>query len=135
MLYEKVMDCTKDDTILLNDWIKESVADSGVKSGIAILYAPHTTSGISVTPYMLSREDHMDIHESMEHMIPTRVNYTHQFDTPSDASGHNKSAFMGVSMTMIVENGKPMMGSSQGVFFFEFDGPRKQKCYLKVISD
>ena len=135
MMYTKVMDCEKNASVLLNDWIVESVKDSGVQSGIAILFAPHTTSGIGVTPYMLNDEDHLDIHHSMEIMIPTRVDYTHQFDTPSDASGHNKSAIMGVSMTIIIENGKPQLGSSQGVFFFEFDGPRKQKCFLKVYSD
>lgn len=135
MLYQTVIDCKKNESYLLNDWIIESVKDSGVQNGIAIVFAPHTTSGIAVTPYMLKDEDHLDIHNSLDTMIPTRVDYTHQFDTPSDASGHNKSAIMGVSLTLIVENGKPMLGSSQGVFFFEFDGPRKQKCFLKVYSD
>jgi carboxypeptidase PM20D1 len=68
-------------------------------------------------------------------IVPTRVDFAHQFDTPEDAAGHIKSILIGANMTLIVHEGKLLLGSSQGVFFLEFDGPRSRKCQIKVIAD
>lgn len=135
MLYETKIECAKDGIHQITEWVTKCIADSGVKTGIAIISAPHTTSGISITPYMLHDYDHQDIQKELDHIVPTRVDYLHQFDTPSDTAGHIKSAIMGTNMALIVEDGKPVLGHSQGIFFFEFDGPRVQKCYLSVLSD
>ena len=134
-LYETKINCAKDGIHQITDWIKDCVKESGVKTGIAIVSAPHTTSAISITPYMLTDYDHQDIQKEMDKIVPTRIDFTHQFDTPADASGHIKSAIMDSNITLIVEDGKPVLGHSQGVFFFEFDGPRVQKCQIAVYSD
>ena len=133
--YETKIDCQKNGVHQITDWVRQCIADSGVKSGIAVFSAPHTTSGISLTPYMLHDYDLQDVQIQLDVIVPQRVDYTHQFDTPADAAGHTKSAMMGTNTTLIVEDGKPVLGHSQGIFFYEFDGPRLQKCYLSVYSD
>ena len=73
--------------------------------------------------------------DDLDRIIPSRSDFHHQFDTPTDAAGHVKTSIIGSTLTLIVHNGKLLLGSSQGVFFAEFDGPRKRKVYVKVVSD
>ena len=104
---------------------------SKVSSGIAILWVPHSTAGLTV----ISKMDPLgfeDIEDEICRLIPTRVDFKHQFDTPSDAAGHIKSAVVGVSITCIIEAGKLVLGSSQGIYFFEFDGPRSRQVYVRI---
>ena len=68
-------------------------------------------------------------------LIPTRIDFKHQHDTPTDAAGHVKCSLLGVSIPLIIDGGKLVLGGSQGIFFLEFDGPRKRKYYVKLISD
>lgn len=113
--------------------VEKAVKASGVGSGAAIIWVPHTTAGVTV----ISKMDELgfeDIVDEINRLIPTRVDFKHQFDTPTDASGHIKSALVGVSVSAIIENGTLQVGSSQGIYFFEFDGPRKRKFYVQVLS-
>lgn len=113
--------------------VRLAVEQSGVRDGVAVLFIPHTTAGASV----ISRMDPLgllDIEEEFARMVPTRVDFRHQFDTPTDASGHIKSALAGVSVSIPIEDGDLQIGSSQGIFFFEFDGPRKRKYLVQILS-
>jgi secondary thiamine-phosphate synthase enzyme len=76
-----------------------------------------------------------DIMGEMDRLIPTRFDFHHQFDTPTDAAGHVKSALMGIEATFILHKGELMIGHSQGMIFAEFDGPRERRLFIKVISD
>ena len=76
-----------------------------------------------------------DLRDEINRLIPTRIDFKHQFDTPSDAAGHVKSALIGVTMSLIVTRGELLLGSSQGLYFLEFDGPRNRSYYVKVIAD
>ena len=71
--------------------------------------------------------------DEIDRNIPTRVSYKHQ-DSPYDASGHVKSAMIGSSATLIIHEGKLVLGSSQGLVFVEFDGPRPREFYVQVIE-
>ncbi len=117
----------------ITEQVEEAVKRSGVKNGIAHVFVPHTTAGISV----ISRMDELgflDIEEEMNRLIPTRIDFKHQFDTPSDASGHVKSMLAGVDASFIIDDAELAIGSSQGIYFFEFDGPRKRKYYVQIMS-
>ena len=83
----------------------------------------------------ISEEEENDFQEELDKMIPTRYDYRHTYDTPTDAAGHIKSALAGTGLTLIVHEGRAMLGSSQGVIFAEFDGPRARKFFVKVIAD
>ena len=76
-----------------------------------------------------------DIQDEICRLIPTRIDFKHQHDTPQDAAGHVKSSLIGVSLSLMVEGGKLLLGHSQGIYFLEFDGPRKREVYVKVFSD
>ena len=122
------------DVINITESVKEAVAESGVKSGICLVINPHTTAAMTVTSFW-DPKGFEDLQDEICRLIPTKVDFKHQHDTPQDAAGHVKSSLMGVEMCFIVEDGKLLLGSSQGIFFLEFDGPRKRKFYVKVIAD
>lgn len=124
----------KDDVISMTEEIQRIVTESGVRDGICIVHSPHTTAGVTITSKW-DETDFADIKSEMRRIVPTRVDFFHQFDTPEDAAGHIKSVLVGCNMTLIVQDGKLLLGSSQGIFFLEFDGPRSRKCVIKVISD
>ena len=121
------------DVINITDSVKEAVAMSGVKEGICLVFNPHTTAAMTVTSFW-DPKGFEDLQDEICRLIPTKVNFKHQHDTPQDAAGHVKSSLMGVEMCFIIEDGKPLLGSSQGIYFLEFDGPRKRKFYVKVME-
>lgn len=127
------------ETTKRHDWInlltevQQVVEESGIKEGLCLVYNPHTTAGLFVNSY-LDPMTPKDIIEEWDRIIPTRYDFNHQFDTPSDAAGHVKSALMGIQTSFIVHEGKLMVGHSQGIVFTEFDGPRKRKVFVKVIK-
>ena len=118
----------------VTEQVQKAVANSGIKEGIAVLNCSHTTAGLMITSFW-DKRGHVDFMEEMDKLIPTRYDYRHDFDTPTDAAGHIKSAIIGTGLTLIVTNGRAMLGSSQGVLFCEFDGPRARKFVVKVIAD
>lgn len=134
MIQELVFETKAHDVLSLTEQIEAVIAASGVQEGICVLQIPHTTAGLAITSKW-DETDFADIKSEMRRLVPTRVDFCHQFDTPEDAAGHIKSVLVGSNMTLIVRAGKPLLGHSQGVFFLEFDGPRKRKCFVKVISD
>ncbi len=118
----------------LTDKIKEFITESEIKEGLCVVYNPHTTGGLFINSY-LDPNTPKDILHEWDRVIPTRYDFFHQFDTPSDASGHVKSTMMNVSLPLIIHEGKLVLGHSQGVLFAEFDGPRDRKVIVKVKSD
>ena len=76
-----------------------------------------------------------DVIDEIDHIIPTRVNCKHRWDTPRDAAGHIKASIVGVDLVCPVIKGRLALGQAQGVFFCEFDGPRKRKFSIYFIED
>ncbi|MEA4812095.1 MAG: secondary thiamine-phosphate synthase enzyme YjbQ [Anaerolineaceae bacterium] len=118
----------------LSSEIQALVDESGVKEGVCHIHNPHSTAGIFVNSY-LDPMTPEDILYEMNRLVPTRVDFFHQFDTPTDASAHIKSVLMGNSLSLIIHEGKLLLGGSQGVIFAEFDGPRDRKIIVKMIAD
>lgn len=114
--------------------VQEAVKESGVQEGICIVHCNHTTAGLLVTSFW-DKRGHVDFMEELDKIFPTRYDYRHQFDTPTDAAGHIKTALSGVTLTLIVTGGKALLGSSQGILFAEYDGPRDRQFFVKVVAD
>lgn len=114
--------------------VQQAVRESGVQEGICIVHCNHTTAGLFVTSFW-DKRGHVDFMEELDKIVPTRYDYRHQFDTPTDAAGHIKTALTGVTLTLIVTGGRALLGSSQGVLFAEYDGPRDRQFFVKVIPD
>jgi secondary thiamine-phosphate synthase enzyme len=122
------------DWVEVTDEVRAFVAECGVQEGLCLVYNPHSTAGLFINSFWDPKTPDDVMHE-IDHLVPTRLDFMHQYDTPSDAAGHIKSALMGIEVTFIIHEGKLMVGGSQGIFFAEFDGPRKRKLFVKVIAD
>lgn len=115
----------------INSLLYEAIEKSRVENGIAIVYCPHTTAGITINenadPDVVS-----DIIVTLDKVFPIKGDYRH-FEGNSHA--HLKSSYMGVEKTIIINEGKPILGTWQSVYFCEFDGPRSRNVFIKIISD
>jgi secondary thiamine-phosphate synthase enzyme len=110
-----------------------AVGRTGVSDGLVLVSVPHSTASVTVvSPWdVLGLED---VHDEIERLVPTRINFKHQYDTPQDAAGHVKAAIVGHSRTFFIDKGKVGLGHSQKIYFWEFDGPRKRTVDVKVIG-
>jgi len=110
--------------------VREAVAKSGVKDGTAIVYVPHTTAGVTINeaadPSVVE-----DILTTLSQLVPVRASYKH-LEGNSDA--HIKASLMGSSVHLILAGGSLSLGTWQGVFFCEFDGPRTRRVHVKVLQ-
>ena len=113
--------------------VREIVAESGVQEGLCVVFVPHTTAGLSISSFW-DPKGLEDFHDDIDRLIPTRIDFKHQFDTPQDAAGHIKSMLVGVSLTIMISEGELLLGHSQGIFFNEFDGPRTRKFLVKCLD-
>jgi secondary thiamine-phosphate synthase enzyme len=119
--------------ILISEQVKELVKRSRVNNGMCFLFNPHSTASLTINSY-LDPNTKADLESEIDRIIPTRVNFHHVFDTPTDASGHIKSSVIGSDMLLIIKDGELLMGKSQGIFFWEFDGPRNRNVIVKIID-
>jgi secondary thiamine-phosphate synthase enzyme len=117
----------------LNQMIQEVISKRGLKTGVCIIYNPHSTAGLFINSY-LDPKTLLDIMDTIRSLVPTRIDFHHQFDTPSDAAGHIKSVLVGNSETVLVENGSLCIGGSQGILFAEFDGPREREVWITFLN-
>lgn len=131
-LYKHSLTIEKRQTMIdITDTIREDVKDSGIKEGIAVIYCPHTTAGITINENA-DPDVVRDLIYGFEKVYPTDDrNYRH-FEGNSHA--HMKSSTMGASQTLIISEGKLILGCWQDVYFCEFDGPRNRNLYVKVMQ-
>ena len=132
MFYEKSIQTTFRGIPSITADVNDMVAQSGVKDGLCIVTVPHTTAALAITSFWDPRglDDLMD---EIDRNIPTRVSFLHQ-DSPYDASGHVKSALIGGKKLLLVQNGKLVLGSSQGLVLLEFDGPRERCFQVQILE-
>lgn len=110
--------------------VRRLVKDSGVKNGICVVYVPHTTAGISINENA-DPDVIRDFMMEMNKLIPLSDGYHHR---EGNSAAHIKSSMMGFSQTIIVDDGQLLLGTWQGIYFMEFDGPRIRKIYLKIME-
>jgi secondary thiamine-phosphate synthase enzyme len=108
--------------------VSRAVEKMGVRNGIGCVYVPHTTAGVTINE---SADPSVaeDIQASLERLVPSSARYRH---LEGNADAHVKASVVGSSISVIVEAGKLKLGTWQGIFFCEFDGPRKRKAYVEV---
>ena len=110
--------------------ISAFVKESNLQNGFVVIFVPHTTAGITINENA-DPSVKADILMELDKVIPHNDNYAH---LEGNSAAHIKSSLMGPSLTVIVENGDLVLGTWQGIFFCEFDGPRRRKCLLKAVS-
>ncbi len=111
--------------------ITSLVADAvvGVKEGIAVVYVPHTTAGVTINE-SYDPDVAADILDKLEELVPFAGGYRH---LEGNADAHIQATIVGSSVTVIVKDGKLVLGRWQGIFFMEFDGPRNREIYIEVV--
>jgi secondary thiamine-phosphate synthase enzyme len=110
--------------------VSDFVRESGVEEGVCFVYVPHTTAGVTINenadPDVVS-----DIIMGLEDIVSTDLSYRHM---EGNSPGHIKSSLVGISESIFIKGGKLLLGTWQGIYFCEFDGPRSRKAHLKIIE-
>lgn len=108
--------------------VAQKVKESGVKEGIATVFIPHTTAAVTINenadPSVVK-----DIIASLDRIIPPRENYSHM---EGNSHAHIKSSLIGSSRQVIIQDGRLRLGTWQGIYFCEFDGPRNRQAWIKI---
>ncbi|MEJ2556907.1 MAG: secondary thiamine-phosphate synthase enzyme YjbQ [Anaerolineae bacterium] len=110
--------------------VQQAVSESGVQEGLCHLFCLHTTAGLTVNENWDPSVQH-DIGLALDEMVPQRRNFQHR---EGNSPAHVKSSLVGASQTLFVAGGRLVLGSWQGVYLVEFDGPRTRKVLVKVVE-
>ena len=114
--------------------VTQVFAEGSIQEGIAVIFVPHSTAALTLNSG-IDPNTAQDIIDDFRRLVPIRLDFHHIYDTPADAAGHIKSVLVGNSLTLIVSKGKLLLGSSQNILFFEFDGPRRRQVWIRTIAD
>ena len=132
MVYEINLKTTgRNQFIDITRQVESVVLQSGVKSGICVVYAPHTTAAVTINENAdpTVREDIIAV---LDKLVPWREPFYKHAE--GNSAAHVKSSLVGCSVTVIVQNGRILLGTWQGIYFCEFDGPRTRRVFVKVIE-
>ena len=120
----------KEEFVDLTADVGRVVAESGVASGVCVVAVPHTTAGITVNENA-DPDVRADMAMTLRRMVPHGLPYAH---AEGNSPAHVKAALGGSSVSLVVEGGRLRLGTWQGIFFCEFDGPRARKAWVQVIG-
>jgi len=110
--------------------VREAISASGVENGIAVVFCPHTTAGITIN----ENADPDVVHDTLLGLMkayPDRPEFRHG---EGNSAAHLKASAVGSSVTIIIADGKPSLGVWQGIYFTEFDPPRNRKFFVQVMG-
>lgn len=121
---------SKDEFIDITSDVQSAVKASGAEKGLCLVYVPHTTAGVTINENA-DPSVQQDILMALRKAVPDSLSYSH---SEGNSPGHVKSSLIGCSAAIYFENSQLQLGTWQGVFFCEFDGPRSRKCRIHIIS-
>ena len=111
--------------------VEEAVRESDVKSGVCYVYVPHTTAGVAINEHA-DPDVASDVEGIFDRLIPHNGPYRHG---EGNTDSHMKAILTGTSQIVFIDNGKLALGTWQGIFLCEFDGPRQRTVQVKIVSD
>ncbi len=132
MLHTLEITTTKRDE--LRDITREVISyvkKSGIQDGLIVVYCPHTTAGIAINE---------NADPDVKHDVLMRLDEVYPWEHPKyrhaegNTASHLKSITTGPSQTLIIHEGELILGRWQGIYFCEFDGPRRRQCFLKIVE-
>lgn len=129
MLFEFELSTPSEGLVDITREVREAVTESGVNEGICVVFCPHTTAAITINENA-DPDVRSDFVLGMDKIFPGMAEFRH---AEGNSDAHLKSSSVGASETIIVSKNKLLLGTWQGVYFCEFDGPRRRKFYVKVI--
>ena len=111
--------------------VQRTVKEKGMQSGVCHVFVPHTTAGLTLNENW-DPTVRADILMELGKIVPWDDNYRH---AEGNAAAHIKASLMGSSQTLLVEDGSLVLGTWQGIFLAEFDGPRRRRVLVRLLSD
>ncbi len=109
--------------------VQKAIQECGLENGLAMVFVPHTTAGVTINenadPSVVA-----DLLENLERLVPQHGNYRH---SEGNSDAHCKASLVGSSVSVAVQSGKLVLGTWQGIYFCEFDGPRSRKFQVLVL--
>ena len=131
MLFNFQLKTQKEGLVDITAEVTEAISESGVNEGICLVYCPHTTAAITINENA-DPDVKSDFIAGFNKVFPDFETFRH---AEGNSDAHINSSVVGASETIIVTAGRPLLGTWQGVYFCEFDGPRNRKFYVKVMGD
>lgn len=110
--------------------VENIISESQVSEGLALVYCPHTTAGITINEGA-DPSVQEDILKILNQVVPFKGPYRHG---EGNSPAHIKASLIGSSVSVMIENRRMVLGQWQSLFFCEFDGPRTRKIFTKIIS-
>jgi secondary thiamine-phosphate synthase enzyme len=120
---------SRTDLIDITSQINEIIGESGISEGVCFIFVPHTTAGVTINE-SADPDVKTDIKTALDKLIPWNDNYKHN---EGNSAAHLKTTLVGSSEQIPIENGSLFLGTWQGVFFCEFDGPRMRKIHINFL--
>jgi secondary thiamine-phosphate synthase enzyme len=131
LLSEKVKTRQRNEIVDITPAVKRLVQQHRVSDGMAIVYVPHTTAAVTINENA-DPDVKGDMLAKLSAMIPKSESYYEHGEGNSDA--HVKTALVGNSATVLIEQGQLVLGTWQGIYFCEFDGPRSREFHVKLVD-
>ena len=114
----------------ITSYVRQTLNESGVESGIVVIFCPHTTAAITINENA-DPDVQTDLLFALDKTYPDRPQFKHM---EGNSAAHLRSSCVGASETVIIEDGTLLLGTWQGIYFAEFDGPRTRNFYVKIVK-
>ncbi len=128
MIVEQIKTYSRKEAIEITSIVRKHAHN--VKSGIVVVYVPHTTAGVTINE-AFDPSVAEDLLDELSRLVPFSSKYKH---LEGNADAHIQASIVGSSVTIPIEEGNLVLGRWQGVFFMEFDGPRNRKFFIKILE-
>jgi len=115
----------------ITDRVQKLLAQENILEGQVVIFSSHTTAGITINENA-DPDVQKDILRRLDEIYPWEMNRDRHLE--GNSAAHLKTSTVGTSQTVIVHNGKLLLGRWQGIYFCEFDGPRERTCYVKILK-
>ncbi|MFH1061468.1 MAG: secondary thiamine-phosphate synthase enzyme YjbQ [Candidatus Omnitrophota bacterium] len=109
--------------------VQDIVTANGIDAGLCLVFVPHTTAGITINENA-DPDVCADMINQLNKIVPFNDAYKH---SEGNSAAHIKASMLGFSLAIIVQGGRLQLGTWQGIYFAEFDGPRNRKVWIKII--
>jgi len=132
MLKKFTIQTTKrDEMIDITNYVSDVVKEARIKDGITVVYCPHTTAGITI-----NENADPDVKRDMIRRFDEVYPWNHSLDRhlEGNTAAHMKASTVGTSQHVIVVEGRLLLGTWQGIYFCEYDGPRQRTFFVKVLQ-
>ena len=120
----------REEFVALTGRIEQAVWDSGVRNGLCLVFVPHTTAGVTINENA-DPDVQSDFLMALGLAVPDTLPYRHG---EGNAPAHVKAGLMGSSVTVIIHDGRLVLGTWQGIYLCEFDGPRRRQVHIQILS-